>query len=108
MADGGWRMADGGWRMTDDKCEVRSGGCGDGHSGETTPQAPSDEMSPEDWDLVYGPSLPRSRATMIAGIFGWLWGRRTRAQRADARGVPDARKGAKRSQTGINAKLVAA
>jgi len=179
-------MADGKRRMADDGCEVRSGGCGDGESGETAPQAPSEEMSQECWDLVYGPSWPRSQATGIAGTSGgceegegersestqeeyltpqkapneaklestqsslplefessvsepegrersrsreavasgewrvasgewrvasgaaWLWGRRRRAQRADARGVPGAAKGAQRSRTGINAKLVAA
>jgi len=47
----GYRGADGGWRMADGGCEVRSGGCGDGQSGETTPQAPSEEMLQEQWDL---------------------------------------------------------
>ena len=70
MADDRGQMADGRWRMADDGCEVRSGGCGDGESGETTPQAPSDEMSQEDRDYVYGPSRPGSRATMIAGMSG--------------------------------------
>ena len=77
MADNGCRtgddrgqMADDGCRMADDGCEVRSGGCGDGESGQPMPQAPSDEMSQEDRDYVYGPSLPGSRATMIAGMSG--------------------------------------
>jgi len=45
MSDGGWQMSDGRRRMPDgdDGCEVRSGGCGDGQSGETTPQAPSED-----------------------------------------------------------------
>src|SRR5208337_3819218 len=38
MSDGGWPMADDGCRMGDDVCEVRSGGCGDGERGETTPE----------------------------------------------------------------------
>src|SRR5271157_4826318 len=66
MADGKWQMADDGCPTADDGCEVRSGGCGDGESGETTPQAPSEDMSQEDRDHVYGPSRPGSRATMIA------------------------------------------
>ena len=75
MADDGCRtgMTEGRWRMrpmADDGCEVRSGGCGDGESGQPMPQAPSDEMSQEDRDYVYGPSLPGSRATMIAGMSG--------------------------------------
>jgi len=39
MADGRWQMANGKWRIADgirwkadDRCEVRSGGCGDGES----------------------------------------------------------------------------
>jgi hypothetical protein len=63
MPDGRWRMADGGW-------EVRSGEGGDGQSGERTPQAPSEEMLQEQWDYAYGPTRPRSRATMIAGMSG--------------------------------------
>ena len=77
MADDGCRtgddrgqMADDGCRIADDGCEVRSGGCGDGESGQPMPQAPSDEMSQEDRDYVYGPSRPGSRATMIAGMSG--------------------------------------
>ena len=31
-------MTDDGYRTADDGCEVRSGGCGDGQSGETTPE----------------------------------------------------------------------
>ena len=58
-ADAKCQMADDGCRMGDDGCEVRSGGCGDGESSETTPQAPSDEMSQEDWDYVYSPSRPQ-------------------------------------------------
>ena len=69
-ADGKCRMADDGGQMADDGCEVRSGGCGDGESGETTPQAPRDEMSQEDWDYVYCPSRPGSGRTMIAGVSG--------------------------------------
>ncbi len=38
MADDTWRMADDTWRMADDRCEVTSGGCGDGESGEPTPE----------------------------------------------------------------------
>jgi len=63
-------MADDGCRMADDGCEVKSGGCGDGESGETPPQAPSEEMSQECWDLVYGPSWPRSQANIYAGTSG--------------------------------------
>ena len=70
MADGKCRraddsgpMADGGRWTGDDGCEVRSGGCGDGQCGETTPKAPSDELSQEDQDDVFGPSWTRSRAT---------------------------------------------
>ena len=36
MTEGRWRMTR--CRMADDGCEVRSGGCGDGESGETTPE----------------------------------------------------------------------
>jgi len=70
MADDRGQMADDGCRMANDGCEVRSSGCGDGESGQPTPQAPSDEMSQEDRDYVYGPSRPGSRATMIAGMSG--------------------------------------
>ena len=70
MADDGCQVADDGCRMADDGCEVRSSGCGDGESGQPMPQAPSDEMSQEDRDYVYGPSRPGSRATMIAGMSG--------------------------------------
>ncbi len=63
-------MADCKRRMADDECEVRSGGCGDEESGETAPQAPSEEMSQECWDLVYGPSWPRSQANIFAGTSG--------------------------------------
>ena len=35
---GGWQMANGGWQMADDGWEVRSGRCGDGESGEKTPE----------------------------------------------------------------------
>ena len=63
-------MADDRCRTGDDGCEVRSGVCGDRESSETTPQAPSDEMSQEDWDYVCGPSRPGSEPTMIAGVSG--------------------------------------
>jgi hypothetical protein len=32
--------------------------------------APSEEMSQEDWDYVYGPSWPRSQANIFAGTSG--------------------------------------
>src|SRR5208337_2832359 len=38
MEDGKCQMPDAGCRMGDDVCEVRSGGCGDGERGETTPE----------------------------------------------------------------------
>jgi len=67
---GNGEIADGKRRTADDGCEVRSGGCGDGQSGEPRPQAPSEEMSQEDWDLVYGPSWPRSQANIFADTSG--------------------------------------
>ena len=70
MADDREQMADDECQVADDECQVRSSGCGDGESGQPTPQAPSDEMSQEDRDYVYGPSRPGSRATMIAGMSG--------------------------------------
>ena len=63
-------MTDDTGRMADDGSEVRSGGCGDGESGEPPPQAPSEEMSQESWELLYGASWPRSQATGIAGTSG--------------------------------------
>jgi hypothetical protein len=36
-------MTEGRGQMADDGCEVRSGGCGDGESGQPTPQAPSED-----------------------------------------------------------------
>jgi hypothetical protein len=66
----GWQKADGRWQKADARCEVRSGESGDGESGEPRPQAPSEEMSQECWDLVYGASWPRSQATGIAGTSG--------------------------------------
>ncbi len=57
--NGEGKMADDKWRMADDGCEMRSGGCGDGESGDPPPQAPSEEMSQEDRDYIYGPSLER-------------------------------------------------
>src|SRR5271157_1724325 len=57
--NGEGKMADDKWRMADDGCEMRSGGCGDGESGDPPPQAPSEEMSQEDRDSIYGPSLER-------------------------------------------------
>ena len=54
--------------MADDGCEVRSGACGDGESGEPTPQAPSEEMPQESWGLLYlyGPSWPGAQANIHA------------------------------------------
>src|SRR5271157_5556856 len=39
MTDGKCRMADDRGQMVDDECEVRSGGCGNGESGQPTPEA---------------------------------------------------------------------
>src|SRR5208337_921104 len=70
MADDRGQMADDACRMADDGCEVRSGGCGEGESGEPRPQAPSEEMSQEDWDYVYGPSWAGFQANIHAGTSG--------------------------------------
>jgi hypothetical protein len=40
--------------MADHKCEVRSGGCGDGESSESMPQ--------ECWNLLHGASTPPPQA----------------------------------------------
>src|SRR5271157_4218086 len=53
MADDSGEMADGSGEMADDGCEVRSGGCGDGQSGETTPQAPSEDgLASGEWRVA--------------------------------------------------------
>ncbi|MGA2704889.1 MAG: hypothetical protein ABSH35_27835 [Isosphaeraceae bacterium] len=70
MPVGKWQRADDeGW-ITDDRFEMRSGGCGDGESDVPWPQAPSEEMAQEFWDLLYGESWPGSQATGIAGTPG--------------------------------------
>ncbi len=70
MPVGKWQRADDEGSITDDRFEMRSGGCGDGESGEPRPQAPSEEMAQEFWDLLYGESWPGSQATGIAGTPG--------------------------------------
>src|SRR5271157_241900 len=72
MPDDRWQMPDGECRMADDGCQVRSGGCGDGESGEPTPQAPSEEMPQQCWDLLYlyGQSWPGAQANILARTSG--------------------------------------
>ncbi len=52
MGNGQGGMADDGCRMADDACEVRSGGCGDGQDGETTPEVSQGPIVGLDSDRV--------------------------------------------------------
>src|SRR5208283_3862257 len=108
MADDRGQMTDDTGRMADDGSEVRSGGCGDGESGEPPPQAPSEEMSQESWELLYGASWPRSQTTGIAGTSGGCG----EGERARSEPTPQEcrapQKAPHEAQTRINAKLFAA
>ena len=81
----GWRMTNAGWGQGVDRCEVRLDGCGEGESSESMPQEVS---RPSPWCVERLPPQAPSEPTP-----------------QECRNVA---KGAKRSPTGINAKLVVA
>ncbi len=56
MADGKCQMADGKCQMADDGWEVRSGGCGDGQSGQPTPEVSQGRIVGHDSNRVIADS----------------------------------------------------
>src|SRR5208283_1755542 len=88
-ADDREQMADDREQMADDGCEVRSGGCGDGQDGETMPEVSQGRIVGLDSDRVIDDSTNDK-----IGIL--------------SHEGTDATECAKRSQSGINARLVTA
>src|SRR5208282_46969 len=60
MGNGEAEKADGKCRMADDGCEVRSGGCGDGECGETTPQVSQSRIDRGRENRLIGPPSLRT------------------------------------------------
>ena len=110
MADDRGQMADDRGQMADDGCEVKSGGCGDGQDGEMTPEVSQSPIVGYDSNRVIDDStndtigiLSHEGTDATDRPYQGAGDRQSAAFRRE-----DARKRAKRSQSGINAKLVTA
>ena len=106
-ADGKCRMANDRWR--NDGCEVRSGGYGNGQSDETTPQGSQSPIVGYDSNRVIDDSTnDKSESCRTRECTRQTDRTRARRPAEPAFRREDARKCAKQSQSGINAKLVTA